>query len=1049
MSGISTLLLVSVLTVTSRADDQAKLPPPSAETIDFQHQVKPLLKKRCVGCHGPKRQRGGLRLDTEELAHQGGDSGPVLVVGKSGESRLIQLVASSDADEVMPPTGRILSPAEISTLRAWIDQGASYGGARLAREQIDTDHWAFQRIQRPPLPALDVSSWARQPLDLFVISRLQKEGFEPSAEADRATLIRRVGLDLTGLLPSPGDVERFLADDRPDAYEQLVDRLLASPHYGERWGGHWLDVARYADSNGFTIDGARSIWKYRDWVIEALNRDLPFDQFTVEQLAGDLLPDPTVDQLVATGFHRNSLINEEGGTDDEQFRVESIVDRVNTTGAVWLGLTIGCAQCHTHKYDPITQREYYELYAFFNNTEDTNTRAPMLKLPRTSQEATAEHELVAAVTAATETLQAYDEKLRVSESAWETEQVVGLPIEWSGLENSSVGSAANAQVARLEDGSFLFSEEPTDFDTYTLTGQVSGLESITGVRIEVLTHESLPSGGPGRPNHGNFALTGLELKSGERTAVWSSAYADDGDASKAIDGDTQSGWSLTIREGEGNESRKAAFVLKKPLILKNNQFVLALKQEKLRLLIGRFRVSVTGADPTKVRLPFDLRDALVKSSKERTEAERAVVAVAHRESDAGHRDLAVKVVAAQEELKGLRAEIPDTLVMRERMERRETNVQIRGNFLRKGARVFPSVPAVLPGLVNPAEHPTRLDLARWLVDPRNPLPARVTVNRIWQRYFGLGLVETENDFGVRGARPTHPELLDWLASEFVALDWSLKDFHRMIVTSATYRQASVVREDLTKVDARNRWLGRQNRLRLEAEGIRDAGLAASGLLTPQVGGPGVYPPQPKGIYVFTQTDKNWRDSHGRDRYRRGMYTYFWRSGPYPFFSTFDKTKANVTCTRRVRSNTPLQALTLANDKSIVEFAQGVARRILRERKSATSAERIEYAFRVCLGRVPNAAEAERLGSYFAAQRAAFVDDAEGAKQVALTDFGIEAVGGPATETTESAPAEKLKSLPERVAALTEVPEGEDLAEVAAWTSVARVLLNLDEFITRE
>jgi hypothetical protein len=649
-------------------------------------------------------------------------------------------------------------------------------------------HWAFQPLRPvvPPTPRGPTGN----PIDAFIRARLAKEGLQPAPEAARVTLLRRLALDLTGLPPTLEEIDAFVKDRRPDAYERQVDRLLASPHHGERWGRHWLDLARYADSNGYSIDSPRTIWPYRDWVIAALNRDLPFDQFTIEQLAGDLLPGATLGQKTATGFHRNTLVNEEGGVDPEQFRVEAVLDRVNTTGSVWLGLTLGCAQCHNHKYDPLSQREYYQLFAFFNNQDEPN----------------------------------------------------------------------------------------------------------------------LPLGVP---------------------------------------------------------------------------------------------------DPNPS--PFK---------------------------------------------KGRKRELT-TMVLRERATPRETHVLLGGDFTRKGAQVGPGTPAVLPPLrdfrfwifdfglqedgkaaasiENPKSKiqnrkskienvPNRLDLARWLVRPDHPLTARVHVNRVWAQYFGVGLVETENDFGTRGTPPSHPELLDWLAAEFMRQNWSLKALHRLIVTSATYRQSSQARADLDAIDPRNRLLARQARLRLDAEIVRDVALAASGLLDRRIGGPSVFPPQPEGIYLFTQKPHAWKTSTGPDRYRRGLYTFFQRSAPYPALTVFDAPDANSACTRRGRSNTPLQALTLLNDRAFLELARGLAERVLREVPNGDP-ERLRYAFRLCLAREPSPLEAQRLERYLRLQ---------------LEEFEAE----PAEAQALLAPLKKAD--PGAVP-----PAAVDLPRRAAWTALARVLLNLDEFITRE
>ncbi|HVX64398.1 MAG TPA: PSD1 and planctomycete cytochrome C domain-containing protein [Pirellulales bacterium] len=811
-----------------------------ADAVDYRKDVQPILVKHCYECHGPDVQKSGLRLDTVAAAKEGGYNGASITPGKSGESLLISAVTGGGDIPKMPPERPALSAAEIAALKAWIDQGAAAPAddAPAAPKAAVNKHWSFQPLALPVLPAVSNPQWVRNPIDAFILARLDAAGLKPSPEADRVTLIRRLALDLTGLPPSPAEIDRFLADSQSDAYEQLVDRLLASPHYGERWARHWLDQARYADSNGYTIDGGRSIWKYRDWVIEAINRDMPFDEFTIEQLAGDMLPDATLDQVIATGFHRNTLKNEEGGTDQEQFRVEAVADRVNTTGSVFLGLTLGCARCHDHKYDPVSQREFYQLFALLNNADE-----PTLSVP-TEQQAKEQPALLAEIAQIEKRIEEVDANLGVRQVEWERQLIA----------------------------------EPA--------------------------------------------------------------------AHKVSD---------------------------------------AVKQA----------AAVPAADRT------DEQKKLLFEEYKKIDPERVAVGEQYAEF--------------KERQKQLKASITTTLVMKERAKPRETFLHIRGDFLRPGTRVTPDVPGVLPPLKPAGEQANRLDLARWLVAPENPLTPRVTVNRVWQEHFGRGLVETENDFGTQGSPPTHPELLDWLAGQCIDSGWSMKALHRLIVVSATYRQASEFRPELVERDPNNKLLARQARLRLNAEAIRDAALAASGLLSREVGGPGVYPPQPEGIYRFTQQVKYWKVSAGGDRYRRGMYTYFWRSSPYPFLMTFDAPDANTACTRRVRSNTPLQALTLANDRVFLEAAQGLASRVLKESPSPADAERLRQAFRLCLAREPSATENDRLAQLLASQRESFAKDAKAAETLA-----------PATR-----------------------PEGIAAAEAAAWTAVARVLLNLDEFITRE
>jgi mono/diheme cytochrome c family protein len=833
------------------------MPLAAAEAVDYLRDIKPIFTQHCYACHGPQKEKSGLRLDTAAAALRGGNSGPAILPGNASRSRLVKAVTGADDVALMPPKKPRLTAAQIARLKTWIDQGAKAPAQEAGAQpgESRSKHWAFQPPVRPKEPPVKNESWVRNPIDRFILARLEKEGITPSPEADRVTLIRRVSLDLLGLPPAVEEVDAFLADRRPDAYERLVDRLLQSPHYGERWGRHWLDLARYADSNGFNIDAPRSIWKYRDWVISALNRDLPFDQFTIRQLAGDLLPGAGLDEQIATGFHRNTLLNQEGGIDVEQFRVESVVDRVNTTGSVFLGLTVGCAQCHDHKFDPLSQREYYRLFAFFNNADE-----PYLELP-TPEQAARRRRIRAQMASLQEQLKGIDTTSPARQAEWEKD----------------------------------------------------------------LTHEQR-----------------LKLPPKIRDIV-------------------------DIPENQRDEKQK---------IILSDAYR---NGDKVRHLVGGL------GNPLNFLLAAHLRTAQVRTAVEKRIAEL-------RESEP-------KVVT--------------TMVVQERATPRPTHVHIKGDFLRKGMPVAPGVPAVLHALP-PLEKPNRLDLAKWLVDPKNPLTVRVTVNRLWQVYFGTGLVETENDFGTQGTPPTHPELLDWLATEFIQRGWGLKAMRRLLVTSASYRQSSKARPELAVIDPRNKLLARQARLRLDAENVRDAALAASGLLAREVGGPSVFPPQPDGVFRFTQIQQQWPVSTGAERFRRGMYTHFWRSAPHPALAVFDAPESTTTCTRRNRSNTPLQALTLLNDQAFFEFAQGLAARVLKEGKPENG-QRLRYAFRLCLARQPSPVEANRLDRLLTRLLAEYRAAPQEAKAL-----------GPA-------PA----------------PAPADAPQLAAWTTVARVLLNLDEFITRE
>ena len=727
--------------------------------VRFSRDVRPILAENCFACHGfdKAKRKADLRLDTREGATATTDGVTAVVPGKPDASELIARIMTADEDDMMPPkkSGKHLTDAQKATLRRWIAQGANY-----------ENHWSFDAPKHGTPPTI---AGASHPVDRFIQARLALEKLTPSPMADSATLIRRVSLDLIGLPPTPAEVDAFLGAAKKDAdaaYRELVDRLLRSPHYGERWGRWWLDQARYADSNGYSIDAPRQIWKFRDWVIGALNADMPFDQFTIEQLAGDLLPDATEAQKIATGFHRNTQINQEGGIDKEQFRIDSVFDRVATTATVWLGLSVGCAQCHDHKFDPIAQKEYYRLFAFLNSQDEP-------------------------------TLKVFDPSVDIAE----------------------------------------------------LTTEFKAAETMLNAMVKARAAEI-------------------------------------------------AAWEEKLKESP--EFRKILLPAMKKIVEK------PAAKRKLTENLAIFAILVLPSDPIRV-----LNDRYT-------------------------------------ELDALLNQGTTTLVMSELPKPRRTTVFIKGDFTRPADEVTPGTPAVLHPFEKPTGQPTRLDLARWIASPKNPLTARVIVNRVWQQYFGRGIVETENDFGMQGTQPSHPELLDWLAVEFMDRKWSLKEMHRLIVTSQTYRQSSTDRAELREKDPNNYLLARQQRLRLDAEIVRDAALAASGLLSPKLGGPPVYPPIPDGVMGQGQVKRAWAVSKGEDKFRRGIYTFVYRATPPPSLNVFDAPDGFSSCTRRIRSNTPLQALTLMNDSSFFEFATALEK-IIRK-------DGIETAFRRCTTRAPKGDE---------------------------------------------------------------------------------------------
>ena len=918
-----------------------------AQEVSFNRDIRPILSNKCFFCHGPdeNKREADLRLDTREGALADHDGFSAVAPGNPDDSELLYRIAHDDPDELMPPPEAKKDPltkSEIALLRRWIEQGAPY-----------QDHWSFEPLAKTNPPA----SWIGNPIDHFVDASLARLDIKPSPAADPATLIRRISLDLTGLLPTPEETDAFVNDKRPDAWPRLVDRLLASPHYGERWGRHWLDQARYADSHGYSVDGGRDMWPYRDWVIKALNDDLPFDQFTVEQLAGDLLPNATKSQLIASAFHRNTLINQEGGSDREQFRVESVIDRVNTTGAVWLGLTVGCAQCHTHKFDPITHREYYQLFAFFNNTEDANSTGPTVEVKQ------------------------YEVLGNAPKPPAQTKSDSNQPAKWLPVHYDEHRTSSGASLKLLKDNSLLIDKSAKPQEAYDLS-VATNLETVAALRLRVLPDKSLPKNGPGTAGNGNFVLTNLRVTIDGKPVRLTTAFADHEQpgfpASAIINRDKNSGWAINTGGGQKaqmNAEHEAIFLFEKPVPTKGKPLTIRMEHDlNDNYLVGRFAIALSATAPP--------------------------------------------VPKGQEPA----ATMPRTgklMVMRELAKPRPTFILTRGDFTRPDKEVGKLTPGVLskvkPALPEPTSRRNRLDLAKWLVDPTNPLTSRVTVNRTWMRYFGRGLVETEEDFGTQGSPPSHPNLLDYLSRRFIEDGWSMKKLHRLIVTSKTYRRSSKARPDLAALDPRNLLLARQSRLRLDAEIIRDAALSASGLFSPVIGGPGVFPPQPAGIYAFTQNRKSWKTSSGPDRYRRAMYTVFYRSAPYPLLSTFDAPDFQTVCTHRVRSNTPLQALTIANDPAFLEIAQGLAARLLRDVPGGLE-PRILRACQLTLCREPSREELAILTSYLRQQSEDFIQD-ETAARALLSD-------------------ELLSS---------QVPP----AEAAALVGLARALLNTDNFITRE
>ncbi|HEV3343500.1 MAG TPA: DUF1553 domain-containing protein [Pirellulales bacterium] len=1149
--------IVCLLLLSLPTSALAETPP---RKIDFNRDVKPVLSNTCFKCHGPdaaERKGGsdGLRLDTADgiTADLGGYA--AIVPGQPEKSALVARITSNDPDEFMPPptSGKKLTQHEIEALTQWIREGAKYQG-----------HWSYIKPARPALPPVKDSAWPRNAVDYFILARLDREGLAPSPEADRYALIRRLSLDLTGLPPGVEEVDAFVGDADPQAYERLVDRLLERPAYGEHWGHLWLDLARYADSAGYADDPPRTIWLFRDYVIRALNDNKPFDQFTIEQVAGDLLPNPTEEQLVATAFHRNTLTNNEGGTNDEEFRNVAVVDRVNTTMAVWMGTTIACAQCHNHKYDPISQEEYFRFFAFFNNTEDADRgdESPLFSIYSDEQQrrrAQWQQELAGL----NQTLRTMTPGLAAGQTGWE--QAFPLDTKRQVLTPTAVKSQAGVET-RITEGGEIHVAAGAANDVYTIEAAPDA-GTIRAIQLDVLPDDGLPSKGPGHAD-GNFVLSRIavrldrpadqplsgrylriELPGKEKILSLAevqafhgdenlalpgeasqSSTASDGPAKLAIDGNTDGRyneakstthtevsenpwWEVDLkgehpldrvvvwnRTDSGVEGRLAGFCLlvlndrrepvwsnedngapnpKAELSFAGPQSVElaaavadysqpnfdaadALKNDSLKQkgwavggqtgqphsltlvarspielkpgakltvtiehafqsanhTLGHFRLSATddARAAELARTPRAVVDALRVSADQRTAEQRDRIVQHYLSIAPDLQPVRDRVAALNKQVAEMKPMTVPVLRDVPAGQRRKTQIQHRGNFLDVGKEVSEGTPATFPppptdALLN------RLTLARWLVDENNPLTSRVIANRCWEQLFGIGIVASSEEFGSQGDLPYHPELLDDLATELVRLKWDMKAFVKLLVTSAAYRQSSRVTPELETLDPDNRLLARGPRFRLSAEMVRDQALAVAGLLSSKMYGPPVKPPQPSiGLSAAFGSGIDWQTSGGEDRYRRGLYTTWRRSNPYPSMATFDAPNREVCIVRRVRTNTPLQALVTLNDPVYVEASQALARRMTQEGGS-TAADRARYGFRLCVARPPRDDELARLVQLYEKELARF--------------------------RQSPAEAQKLATDP-----LGPPPAGADLAELASWTLVSNVLLNMDETLMK-
>ncbi len=945
---------------------------PVYAAVDFVQDIQPIFSAHCYQCHGANKQEAAFRLDHKPSALKGGDFGVAIVPGKADASRLMHAVLGTNPKMRMPRKGDPLSVEEIGKLKAWIDGGAVWPDSASVNLTQKTDHWAFKPPVRPQVPA-----GAKHPIDAFIRERLAKEGLQPSSAAAPETLLRRLHLDLTGLPPKPQETATFVAAYRKDpaaSIQRVASALLASQHFGERWARHWLDAAHYADSNGYEKDPMRFIWFYRDWVISAYNRDLPYDQFIIQQLAGDQLPKATQDQIVATGFLRNTMVNEEGGVDPEQFRMESMFDRMDTIGKSILGLTIGCTQCHNHKYDPISQEEYYRMFAFLNNDDEpwrvVYTASEQMQRAQV-------HTRIAELEAKLKHDQPdWQERMRM----WVASVQAAQP-PWHTLAFEDDPSGGE-KALRQPDGSILAQGyAPTKSDVkFAVTGfhdasTPAAPRTISAFRLELMNDPNLPAYGPGRSQKGTAALTefSAEMKiDGKMTKLkFVKASADYGEAENtplapfardkedakdkrvtgpiayAIDGKADTAWGINAGPGRRNVPRNAVFVLEKPVELKPDSelsVTLSMKHggwnsDDLQTMnLGRYRISVTDAPDAEA-------DPLY-GKKAEFSAFRTTVAEWQPVND---------------EIESLWKQHPEgttTLTLDPRAEPRMTSVLKRGDFLKPDNRVSAGVPAMLNNPLPAGADGSRLTFARWMVDKKSPTTARAYVNRVWQACFGTGLVETADDFGTQGALPSHPALLDWLAVEFMEQGWSTKYLLRLITSSETYQQSSKVTPVLLERDPYNRLLARGPRFRVEGEVVRDIQLAASGLLNPAVGGRPVMPPAP--AYLFEKPASYapfpWKVDEDESQFRRSVYVFRRRSTPYPFLSTFDVPNGESSCIRRSKSNTPLQALMTLNETMSMAAAKALGERMWKEGGS-DDASHIAYGFQLCTGRAPNAKEA--------------------------------------------------------------------------------------------
>jgi len=1068
---------------------------PTEKPVDFDRDVRPILSDNCFACHGPEEdgRQGNLRLDTKDGVFADRGAYQIIVPGKSAGSRLYQRISATQRR--MPPasSGRTLTPKQIELIREWIDQGAKW-----------ESHWSFDPPKRPALPEVKDKAWPNNPIDAFVLARLEADGLKPSPEGDKATLLRRVSFDLTGLPPTPAEVDSFLADHSADAYEKRVDELLKSPHYGERMAMQWLDLARYSDTHGYHIDSLREMWPWRDWVINAYNRNMPFNEFTIEQLAGDLLPNGTVDQKIASGFNRNNMINFEGGAIPEEYHVEYVVDRASTTATTWLGLTMGCARCHDHKYDPIKQKDFYRFFAFFNTVPERGLDGyegnadPVLRLPTAGQKRQLEelNQQIAVVLAALP-----EKEMLGLRNEWQKTRLASLPEPPSeGLEthyafNSDLSDALSKHDGKLVRGEVVYEDGPTgkaaefsgeaevnlgqagDFDAHKPFALAAWMD-VYGLKKSVVLQKRDASehwagyelgfddvAYTGRHQRnlrvvarfaGHWPDNSMEVRTKDRVPMNGAhhlivSYDGSGKATgvkiyvdgkpsetetvkDALEGNFRTSASLEI----GNKNTGGLFQGQLDDMRIYTRTLTDTEAENLAVhfparvllteLAGAPAKEIATLQPDKAPEEADIGEPPKAESKEKKherleKQHQSSLSEYFLKHDAPEKDrqLYTRLGELRKERDKLEKSVTTTMVMAEMSKPRDSFILGRGQYDNKGDKVTPGVPSFLPPMSRDMP-PNRLGLAKWILDPSNPLTARVAVNLYWQQYFGTGIVKTAEDFGSQGEPPSHPELLDWLATEFVRSGWDIKAMQRLIVTSATYRQSSMTSHELTERDPENRLLARGPRFRLPAEMVRDNALAISGLLNDKIGGPSVYPYQPKGLWeemAFGEgySGQSYTPSAGADLYRRGMYTVWKRTVPPPSLTLFDAPDREKCTARRAVTNTPLQALALLNDPTYVEASRALAERTLRSGGKSDQA-RIDFAFKLATARTPDSQE-----------RAVLLDS--------LKEFR-------SSYAQDRANASKLLAVGEAKADAHLAPR-----DLAAWTTVASMILNLDETVTKQ